>query len=283
MNANGLVDPGFSGTAFTWTNNKDAGSRIYSRLDRFLISSSILDEFQGLKVKHLSRLTSDHCPILCSVQAGAKRNYSSWIWFEDVWASFPKAWQLVSEKWKVQDSSSEAKILQRKCQRTLKALFFWSRNKIKMLNQLKDDLDREISTMQEIDCYPSGLSEAQSESLRYKVQLLKATLTRLTTWWGQRAKVRWIEEGDGNTRFFHNMASARRRTNLIDQLKHPDGRLVTISLRLLEWWRIFSRANGSIPRLLTTGGPLLICTSPICSGWVYLWTVRSPVRKFGLR
>ncbi|XP_020690684.1 uncharacterized protein LOC110105495 [Dendrobium catenatum] len=96
MNANGLIDPGFSVPAFTWTNNKDAGSRIYSRLDQFLISSSILDEFQGLKVKHLSRLTSDHCPILFLIQAGGRRAYSSWIRFEDVWASYPRAWQLVT-------------------------------------------------------------------------------------------------------------------------------------------------------------------------------------------
>ncbi|XP_020674184.1 uncharacterized protein LOC110093594 [Dendrobium catenatum] len=197
MNANGLVDPGFSGLAFTWTNNKDAGSRIYSRLDRFLINSSIMDEFQGLKVKHLSRLTFDHFPILCSVQAGVRRAYSSWIRFEDVWASYPRAWQLVMEKWKVHDSGSEATILQRKCKRTLKALFFWSMNKIKLLNQLKDELDREISILQEIDCSPSGLSKAQSESLKYKVQLLKATLTRIMTWWGNVRRYNGLRRGMG--------------------------------------------------------------------------------------
>ncbi|PKU60940.1 Putative ribonuclease H protein [Dendrobium catenatum] len=167
MNANGLVDPGFSGPAFTWTNNKDAGSQIFSRLDRFLISSSILDEFQGLKVKHLSRLTSDHCPILCSV------------------------------------------------------------------------------------------SEAQSESLRYKVQLLKATLTRIMTWWGQHAKVRWIEEGDGNTRFFHNIAPARRRINLLDQLKHPDGRLVTDQSEIIRMVEEFFQNKWENNDIVDYGWPSL--------------------------
>ncbi|XP_020688765.1 uncharacterized protein LOC110104129 [Dendrobium catenatum] len=189
MAANGLIDPGFSGPAFTWTNNKDAGSHISSRLDRFLISSSILDAFQELRVSHLTRIASDHCPILCIVSLGRQRARSYWIKFEDVWASLPRAWQLVAEKWLVPDTDSEASKLQRKCQRSLKALFFWSKNKFKMLNNLKEELDREICILQSIESSPTGLNEVQAESLRYKVQLLNSTLDRLSTWWRQRAKV----------------------------------------------------------------------------------------------
>lgn len=58
------------------------------------------------------------------------------------------------------------------------------------LNQLTEELDGEIRILQELECMPAGLSEAQTESLRYKVQLLKSTLARIMTWWGQRAKVR---------------------------------------------------------------------------------------------
>ncbi|KAI0522496.1 hypothetical protein KFK09_004875 [Dendrobium nobile] len=159
MLANDLVDPGYIGLAFTWSNNKDIRSRIFSRLDRFLLSSSILDSFQGLKVKHLIRLASDHCPILCSFIGEVKRVYSHWIKFEDVWASYPMAWQLVKQKWQVNDVGTESVKLQKKYQRTLKALFFWSKNKIKELTQLKEDLDREIKLLQEVECSPNGLSE----------------------------------------------------------------------------------------------------------------------------
>ncbi|PKU59204.1 hypothetical protein MA16_Dca028313 [Dendrobium catenatum] len=227
MLANDLIDPGFSGPAYTWTNNKDARIRIFSRLDHFLVNSSILDDFQGLKVMHLTRLASDHCPILCCIMGEVKRTYSNWIKFEDVWASYPMAWHLVREKWKVEDLGSESVKLQRKCQRTLKALFFWSKNKIKVLNQLKEDLDREIKALQELKCSTGGLDDTQSESLRYKVQLLNSTLARIMTWWRQRAKVKWIEEGDGNTHFFHSMASARRRAKCIDSIKKRDGNVVT--------------------------------------------------------
>ncbi|XP_020692235.1 uncharacterized protein LOC110106628 [Dendrobium catenatum] len=223
MAANDLVDPGYSGPAFTWKNNKDARNRIYSRLDRFLVSSSILDNYQELRVVHLARVASDHCPILCSFMVGGRKTYSNCIKFEDVWTTFPRAWQIVSEKWKVPDSGTEAAKVQKKCRRTLKALFFWSRNKMDRLNKLKEDLYGEIRILQELECSPTGLTDVQSETLRYKVQLLKSNLARITTWWGQSAKVRWIEEGDENTHFFHTMASARRRGNSIEQLTHPNG------------------------------------------------------------
>ncbi|XP_020671708.1 uncharacterized protein LOC110091801 [Dendrobium catenatum] len=227
MAVNDLVDPGFIGPAFTWTNNKDASSKFFSRLDRFLISSDIMDEFQGLRVWHLSRLISDHCPILCSVQEGTKINYSPWFRFEDVWVGYPKARHLVLEKWRVADHGSEAVQFQRKCSKTLKALFFWSRNKFKLLNKQRDELDGEIRKLQELEGETGGLNEAQTEKLRFNVQLFNSTLAGILTWWKQRAKVRWIEEGDDNAHFFHSMASARRRMKCIESIKREDGSVAT--------------------------------------------------------
>ncbi|KAI0488426.1 hypothetical protein KFK09_028257 [Dendrobium nobile] len=55
--------------------------------------------------------------------------------------------------------------------------------------------------------------------LRNKIHELNVTLRRLSTWWNQRAKVKWHEEGDANSRFFHNFASARYNGNRINQIR----------------------------------------------------------------
>ncbi|KAJ1430165.1 Ribonuclease H-like superfamily [Sesbania bispinosa] len=44
--------------------------------------------------------------------------------------------------------------------------------------------------------------------------------------WKQRAKVFWLREGDGNTRFFHAMANARKKRNVITALTDEDDRTV---------------------------------------------------------
>jgi Reverse transcriptase (RNA-dependent DNA polymerase) len=41
-------------------------------------------------------------------------------------------------------------------------------------------------------------------------------------YWQQRARLQWLHQGDTNTRFFHSIASSRKRTNLISSL-HING------------------------------------------------------------
>jgi hypothetical protein len=43
---------------------------------------------------------------------------------------------------------------------------------------------------------------------------------------GANVPANWIQNGDKNTSFFHNYASARGRRNLIKQLKGPSGEFV---------------------------------------------------------
>lgn len=46
------------------------------------------------------------------------------------------------------------------------------------------------------------------------------------TYWKQRAKLFWLEEGDTNTKFFHASATSRKKTNLISCLQSESGATV---------------------------------------------------------
>ena len=64
MNANALIDLGYQGPGFTWTNGREGKDLIRERLDRVLANAEWLDVFPNSKVIHLPRTFSDHCPIL---------------------------------------------------------------------------------------------------------------------------------------------------------------------------------------------------------------------------
>lgn len=58
-------------------------------------------------------------------------------------------------------------------------------------------------------------------------QSLDEILERENEMWKQRSKLQWAQEGDRNTRFFHNRASQRLSRNEIQGLKDNQGILQT--------------------------------------------------------
>lgn len=59
-----LLDLGFVGLRFTWTNGRSLDAIIRTRIDRAHANPNWLNLFLETKVFHLPCLFSDHCPIL---------------------------------------------------------------------------------------------------------------------------------------------------------------------------------------------------------------------------
>ena len=81
ISKHGLIDLPLEGGNFTWSNSREVVSR--SRLDRFLVIANWGAKFLSVCQKRLSRLVSDHCPIILegyNFHRG-KRPF----WFENMW------------------------------------------------------------------------------------------------------------------------------------------------------------------------------------------------------
>ncbi|KAI0522432.1 hypothetical protein KFK09_004811 [Dendrobium nobile] len=152
------------GQRFTWCNNKAGRARILEKLDRCLINTTALDYIHLALVKDLSRVASDHCPILLEVFKPVEHTKNI-IRYEEVWASYYGATALVKNVWMRNCKGDLTYILNLKFKRTLKTLFYWSKAKYQDLNALRDKLKNEVLEIQ--------LDKSEGEIFFEKLQILR--------------------------------------------------------------------------------------------------------------
>ncbi|KAI0488429.1 hypothetical protein KFK09_028260 [Dendrobium nobile] len=221
---NDFHEVNFVGPKFTWCNNKKGVDRILERLDRCFINTAAISSKNRFFVRNLARVASDHCPILLNftVQQASKKIMR----YEDVWASNKASMAVVEKVWRRNYKGNASKILNSKMKNSLKALYFWSKAKLKNLISQQKELIIQIEELQLKEANDGFLSDDECWKLKSKVEELNSTLARLNTWWRQRAKVKWLTEGDRNSNFFQAYASARIHSNFIAKIKDGMGEVI---------------------------------------------------------
>ena len=91
-----LVDFPLQGGEFTWSGGPNNQS--WARLDRFLVSSSWLDHFNGVFQSRLPQPISDHFPVLL-VGGGIRRGPSPFR-FENMWLKVEGFKDLIRSWWR---------------------------------------------------------------------------------------------------------------------------------------------------------------------------------------
>jgi hypothetical protein len=100
------------------------------------------------------------------------------------------------------------------------------------VNKKKNDL---ILQIQDLDRVEEQRSLSTSERLskdQWQAEYEKLLLLKEIAW-RQKSRVKWLREGDRNTRFFHRVANSNRRINSIDRLS-IDGTLTTDQIAIGE-------------------------------------------------
>jgi len=86
---------------------------------------------------------------------------------------------------------------------------------------------------------------AREEILRYKLEKLEE---QIDIYWRQKAHVKWLEQGDRNTAFFHAMCREKRRRNRIGRMKKEDGSWVEEEVEkcrfISNFYESLFRSNG---------------------------------------
>lgn len=123
----GLIDLGFSGNSFTWSNERGGRPNIKERIDRGIANVEWRSIFHRAIVSHLPAIGSDHNPILLDT-IGEVSNFSKPFKFEKMWTTSRESFDVINHAWELQVHGSIAYKLCVKLKETKKLLKIWNRD-----------------------------------------------------------------------------------------------------------------------------------------------------------
>ncbi|XP_058070075.1 uncharacterized protein LOC131219091 [Magnolia sinica] len=218
-----FIDAGYSGSIFTWCNNRSGRGRQWARLDRMLVNASWLRLFPKFGVDHITRAYSDHSPITMT--------------FNDELANFPRPFQfqrmltthqvfirVVREAWEIEMVAApmfkvfiKMKLLKRKLKDWNRAIFGDVHSNVQ---KAEDELARAENSLL------SSNSETDLVRLKSAQESLKLAQLQEELFWKQKSRISWLHEGDRNTKFFYDSVRVKCRKLVIDRIKTPSGEIL---------------------------------------------------------
>ncbi|WOL13238.1 hypothetical protein Cni_G22007 [Canna indica] len=126
--------------------------------------------------------------------------------------------QLIKENWHVSSMSSRHITEVENNLKTMSGkLTNWAKSNIghleKSLNEAKEELARLDQMDEEGKC-----SEQDITRMRCLTNRIMALNKQIHLKWWSKARVKWLEENDKNTRFFHNLAKYKKCKNTINSI-----------------------------------------------------------------
>lgn len=252
-----LLDLGFSGNKFTWTNGREDQSLIMERLDRGIANGEWRSLFPIATVSHFPRLASDHAPILLNTYGDQDRNPRPFR-FESFWVEDKRCSEVVEKAWRQNVRGSPAFSLCHRLKATEVALRRWNKEVFGNIQERIRRLQAELDMVQQAPINSGMLLRERELST-----LLLEAQRKVEELWRQKARITWLKTPDLNTSFFHLSTIIRRRRNGIDALLDTQGRWLhnceEIGSHIVDYFtRLFSATPSHFPHGLDDLSPKVI-------------------------
>ncbi|XP_060188598.1 uncharacterized protein LOC132617573 [Lycium barbarum] len=219
----GMTDAGFTGNIHTWCNGRGGTERIHMRLDRLVYNEEWSTKFQNIHVEHLSKTGSDHNLLLVDCTED-NRQVIKYFKFLNFWTEQEDFLPLVKNVWDTEVYGNPMWRLQQKLKFLAKELSKWSRHSIGDVFEKVKELEKQVSEAEtaylnsDSDIDRMLLNKSKAEYIKWLK--MEDSIIR------QKARIKWAEDGDSNTKYFHSTIRARRRRAQIFKIKDQQGHWV---------------------------------------------------------
>ncbi|XP_042023084.1 uncharacterized protein LOC121770420 [Salvia splendens] len=208
--------PGYDGADFTWAKNG-----LFERLDRLFVNEVWSNAFEATRLSNLPRISSDHGPILARCTIPRPPTRGSAFRFQNMWVRHEGFKSLIQDVWEEPTGASGLLNLQIKLARSKKALKAWNREVFSNIHSNLQEMEVRIAQGQadfEADLTPRNRTEINKSIAEY-ILLLRME----EDFWRQKAALRWLPEGDKNTKFYQSWVKQKRVRLRIHSI-HANGR-----------------------------------------------------------
>ena len=208
-----LIELEQKGCQYTWSNNREGRDNVREKLDRSLMNWEWRLKYPNALGEALPAIGSDHCPILVTTTPLSKvipRRFK----FEAYWLEEEECEERVCTSWKVRQPGSAMFKLQAKLRESRRRLWEWNRQKFRRGGDEVSKLKQELKDIH--NATHGDFNRAKHAELMTKINLV---WEREEKHWGMRARLKWLQWGDRNSKFFHATTLQRRSRNSITRLK----------------------------------------------------------------
>jgi hypothetical protein len=214
-----LMDLGYIGPKYTWSNGQEGTALIKERLDRGVSNMGWRNLFPEAELYVEATICSDHAPLMLHLWRPKRRTRrKARFAFEAGWELNEGSREILNETWSREyDGENRWARLNSKLEACIHGLTGWKKS---LENNGQQSIQKLQGRLRNLQAREDTCAQNEEKKVRLK---LKNLLDSEELWWRQRAKADWLKSGDRNTRFFHACASERKRRNSVVSIKDENG------------------------------------------------------------
>ncbi|XP_043687592.1 uncharacterized protein LOC122638810 [Telopea speciosissima] len=172
------------------------------------------------RVQHLNRTCSDHAPICVELSTTQTRFYAPFR-FQQMWIHHLSFRDFVADCWRASFVGTPLSVLFLKLKFLRGRLEEWNRECFSNIHQNVHGAEDTVSRA-EFD-FESDPTEQAQNALQGTRNNLNLTLLQEEIFWKEKSRVKWLKEGERNTKFFHAVVNVKCKRSGIGKIKNGQG------------------------------------------------------------